>query len=167
MIVAHDLSADQATNCRLNQMDLRSLSTSFPKRQDSTNSSESLHHNIRTLESAGVPVLAGTDAPNPGTTHGASLHHELELLTSAGLTNAQALAAATSRAADCFRLSDRGRIKAGLRADLILVNGNPLQDIQATRNIAGVWKAGHEIDRSKRRESIVKGRDQTADKDKK
>src|SRR4029077_2393275 len=45
---------------------------------------------VATLKGAGVPLLAGTDAPNPGTAHGASLHRELELLVSAGLTPIEA-----------------------------------------------------------------------------
>jgi len=77
---------------------------------------------VRQLSRAGVPILAGTDAPNPGTAHGASLHRELELLVSAGLTPTQALAAATSVPARIFGLKDRGRIAPGLRADLLLVD---------------------------------------------
>ncbi len=103
---------------------------------------------VRSLNKAGVPILAGTDAPNPGTAHGASIHRELELLVSGGLTNAQALAAATSIPASIFGLNDRGRIAAGLRADLILVKGDPTTDIKATRRIVQVWKIGQEISRS-------------------
>ena len=54
-----------------------------------------------------------------------SLHGELELLVEAGLTPLEALSAATSVPADRFRLPDRGRIAPGLRADLLLVNGDP------------------------------------------
>src|SRR5690606_4563552 len=90
---------------------------------------------VRRLHAAGVPILAGTDAPNPGTAHGASLHGELQLLVEAGLTPAEALAAATSVPAKAFGLGDRGRIAPGLRADLVLVNGDPTQDITATRSI--------------------------------
>ncbi|MGI9517151.1 MAG: amidohydrolase family protein, partial [Pirellulaceae bacterium] len=135
--------------------DRSGLARTFPKRDAAVNTAENLHYNIATLEAAGVPILAGTDAPNPGTTQGASMHHELELLVSAGLTNQQALAAATSRAADSFGLDDRGRIEPGKRADLMLVNGNPLADIKATRDIVGVWKAGHAIDRETRRQKVA------------
>jgi imidazolonepropionase-like amidohydrolase len=89
-----------------------------------------------------VPVLAGTDARNPGVVHGASLHRELELLVHAGLTPTEALAAATSAPARSFRLEDRGRIAPGLRADLLLVEGDPTADVRATRRIVGVWRAG-------------------------
>ena len=61
---------------------------------------------VRRLHAAGVAILAGTDAPNVGTRHGASLHDELERLVEAGLRPDQALAAATSRPAAIFRLID-------------------------------------------------------------
>ncbi len=103
---------------------------------------------VRRLHAAGVPILAGTDAPNPGTAHGASLHEELALLVEVGLSPAEALRAATSAPADAFGLADRGRIRAGLRADLVLVVGEPDIDITATRAIDTVWKNGYAVDRS-------------------
>lgn len=91
---------------------------------------------------AGVPVLAGTDAGNPGTQYGISMHRELAALVEAGLTPAQALAAATSAPAKAFKLDQRGRIAKGYKADLLLVEGNPTSDIKATRRIVEVWKDG-------------------------
>jgi len=96
---------------------------------------------------AGIRVLAGSDTINPGTSNGISLHGELELLVGAGMTPVDALAAATSVPADVFGLKDRGRIAPGLRADLLLVRGNPAEDVTATRDIAGVWKIGVKLDR--------------------
>ncbi len=110
---------------------------------------------VRMLHAAGVPILAGTDAGNPGTTHGASLHEELALLVQAGLTPAQALAAATSVPARAFGLVDRGRIALGLRADLVLVNGDPTRDILATRRIAGIWKNGFAVERKRPVAAVV------------
>jgi imidazolonepropionase-like amidohydrolase len=98
---------------------------------------------VRRLHAAGVPILAGTDMP----THGVSLHRDLELMVRAGLSPADALAAATSNPAAAFRLTDRGRIAPGLRADLVLVEGDPTTDIKATRRIRRIWKAGVEVDR--------------------
>jgi imidazolonepropionase-like amidohydrolase len=103
---------------------------------------------VRRLHARGVPILAGTDAPNPGTAHGVALHRELELLVQAGLSPVQALASATLVPARTFGLRDRGRIAAGLRADLLLVNGDPTTDITATRAIEGVWKQGVRMDRA-------------------
>ena len=103
--------------------------------------------NVRALHAAGVDILAGTDAGNPGTTHGASMHGELELLVRAGLTPTEALAAATSVPARRFNLGDRGRIAPGQRADLVMVDGDPTRDILATRAIARVWKNGYAVER--------------------
>lgn len=103
--------------------------------------------NVRRLRRAGVRILAGTDAPNLGS-HGVTLHGELQLLVEAGLTPGDALAAATSGPAQAFRLGDRGRIVPGARADLILVDGNPLQDIRHTRAIARIYKNGFEVTRA-------------------
>jgi imidazolonepropionase-like amidohydrolase len=102
---------------------------------------------VLALRRAGVSIIAGTDAPAPGLAHGVSLHRELELLVSSGLTPVEALAAATSETARAFGFRDRGRITAGTRADLVLVNGDPTVDIKATRDIVGVWKSGARFSR--------------------
>jgi imidazolonepropionase-like amidohydrolase len=98
---------------------------------------------------AGIPVLAGTDAiAVPGmpmnVAHGESLHTELELLVDAGLSTVDALRAATSLPAKHFGLHDRGVIEPGYRADLLLVGGDPIADIRATRSIKRVWCGGLE-----------------------
>lgn len=101
----------------------------------------------RALHEKGVTILAGTDAPNPGTGYGASLHAELLLLTESGLTPVEALRSATLKPARKFGLIDRARIEVGRRADLLLIEGDPSINVRATRNIQGVWKAGVKIDR--------------------
>jgi imidazolonepropionase-like amidohydrolase len=108
---------------------------------------ENAYTTIMTLHNAGVDILAGSDVSEPvpglgGLAHGASLHHELQLLVAAGFTPAEALRAATSVPAKRFSLDDRGRIAAGLRADLLLIDGDPLSDITDTLNISGVWRGG-------------------------
>lgn len=102
--------------------------------------------NVRRLRAAGVRILAGDDAPNLGA-HGVSMHGELVLLTRAGLSPAEALRAATLAPAEAFGLHDRGRVEVGARADLVLVHGNPLEDITATRAIVRVFKNGYEVPR--------------------
>ncbi|MEU6795057.1 amidohydrolase family protein [Nonomuraea wenchangensis] len=97
---------------------------------------------LRELHRAGVSLLAGTDATPFVPAHGAGLHRELELLTEAGLGPEEALAAATSLPALHFGLGDRGRIAPGLRADLVLVEGDPTRDITATSSIVDVWRRG-------------------------
>jgi imidazolonepropionase-like amidohydrolase len=104
---------------------------------------------VGVLHAAGVPILAGTDANvTPGVPYqpafGSSLHDELARLVEAGLSTAAALRAATSLPAKHFGLSDRGAVEPGLRADLVLVDGDPLADISATRAIRRVWLAGVE-----------------------
>ncbi|MEV0184721.1 amidohydrolase family protein [Streptomyces sp. NPDC050625] len=102
---------------------------------------------VKALSDAGVDLLAGTDVSMPlpflgGLAHGASLHHELQYLVRAGLTPAQALRAATATPARRFGLGDRGRIAEGLRADLLLVDGDPTTTITDTLNTRAVWRRG-------------------------
>jgi imidazolonepropionase-like amidohydrolase len=77
--------------------------------------------------------------------HGEALHDELGLLVDAGLTPVEALRSATVVPAAFFGLTDRGVIAAGRRADLLLVDGDPTQDIAATRTIRSVWAAGVQV----------------------
>ncbi|MDB4966994.1 MAG: amidohydrolase family protein [Myxococcales bacterium] len=141
----------------LDDRDLSQLARSFPRKLPAANCTNALD-TVKQLAAAHVPILAGTDALNPGVVHGVSLHREMELLVQAGLTPTDALAAATSTPAARFGLSDRGRIAAGLRADLVLVEGDPTADIRRTRAITGVWKRGVAVDRVAYRNDVEKQR---------
>ncbi len=91
----------------------------------------------------GGRVVAGTDTAQQFVVPGASLHRELELYVAGGLTPAQALKAATSDAADLLGIAGRaGTIQPGKDADLVLVSGDPLADIRATRRILNVVRGG-------------------------
>jgi imidazolonepropionase-like amidohydrolase len=125
----------------------RRAAMSFPPREGT--SCAGTDEAVRQLSTAGVPMLAGTDSPAPGQTYGAALHGELELLVGAGLTPTQALVAATAAPARAFRLTDRGHVAPGLRADLVLVDGDPTADILATRRIVTVWKRGVAVKRTR------------------
>jgi imidazolonepropionase-like amidohydrolase len=93
--------------------------------------------NVKLLYDAGVRIAVGTDAGMPGTPHGPSTLHELELLVKAGLTPAQALKAATHDSAQALgQDGDRGTIAPGQRADILLFDGKPWDDIAAIHHLA-------------------------------
>jgi hypothetical protein len=96
----------------------------------------------RGFRDAGVRLLVGTDALNTGTIPGSSAHDELELLVAAGLTPFEALSAGTTSAAGFLGSSTFGTIAVGKRADLLLLDANPLTNIGNTRQIAGVVLRG-------------------------
>jgi imidazolonepropionase-like amidohydrolase len=98
---------------------------------------------------AGVPLVMGTDSGNPMVFHGPGLHRELQLWVEAGIPVTVALQAATVNAAKLLRADKRiGAIRAGLDADLLLVDGNPLQEIAATSRISLVVFKGERIRRA-------------------
>jgi imidazolonepropionase-like amidohydrolase len=97
---------------------------------------------VQAFHAAGVRMLAGTDTPNPFVVPGFSLHDELALLVDAGLSPAAALATATREAARYVGASNWGTIHKDAAADLVLVAGNPLDDIANTRRIVGVMVKG-------------------------
>ena len=100
---------------------------------------------IRELHAAGVPILTGTDTGTEGALP-MHIHRELELLVGAGLSNFDALSAATTNAELSVRRMGRsdifGKVAAGQRADLLLLESNPLDDIRATRQRLGVMSRG-------------------------
>ena len=99
------------------------------------------------LRDAGVRLLVGTDAPEPQVAPGASLHHEMEFLVDAGLPPREVLAAATLENARVLREEEnRGVVEAGLVADLVLIEADPLADIRNTRRIRHVVRGGRLLD---------------------
>lgn len=104
---------------------------------------------VKIFKDAGVPIVAGTDAGSSGVILGFSLHDELALLVKAGLTPAEALAAATRLPATWLGIdSITGTIEAGKYADLVLLDANPLDDINNTRKIAAVCFNGRWLNRT-------------------
>jgi imidazolonepropionase-like amidohydrolase/ABC-type multidrug transport system permease subunit len=98
---------------------------------------------------AGVPLIMGTDSGNPLVFPGVSIHHELQLWVQAGIPPVVALQAATGNAAKMLGTENRiGHIRQGLDADLLLVDGNPLEDIHATERISLVVFQGERIRRA-------------------
>jgi len=108
---------------------------------------------IRTFQQAGVPMLTGTDAGMPGMVPGFSLHDEIAALADVGLSRHQALSAATENAGRFVRdrvdqTANFGRVRQGARADLILLEQNPLDDLDALRRLEGVMVRGRWFDRA-------------------
>ena len=92
---------------------------------------------------AGVPIGAGTDTPIALAIPGYSLHSELEFLVRAGMSPLEALESATVRPAEYFSLQDEmGTIDVGKRADMVLLDADPLDDIRNTRDIVAVVTKG-------------------------
>ncbi|MDY7232351.1 amidohydrolase family protein [Hyalangium rubrum] len=104
---------------------------------------------LRGLHAAGVPLLVGSDSPQLFMVSGFALHREMEAQVAAGLPPLAVLQAATRNAAAYFGESSQwGAVAPGQRADLLLLNGNPLKDIQLARAIAGVMARGQWLPKS-------------------
>ena len=105
--------------------------------------------NLKKLWDAGVRVAFGTDTGPPARFQGYFEHRELELMVQAGLRPEDALRAATANSAAALGIArDFGTLEKGKRADMILLGGDPLQDIRNTRKIERVWIGGREVNRS-------------------
>jgi imidazolonepropionase-like amidohydrolase len=139
------LAADKRVNSKLSKKWLDSLSRSmnvYPQ-----GNLKDAYASVMALHKAGAEILAGSDVSEPipilgGLAHGASLHYELQMLVAAGLKPIEALRSATSIPARRFGLTDRGRIVPGLRADLLLAEGDPTTNINDTLSIIGIWHCG-------------------------
>jgi imidazolonepropionase-like amidohydrolase len=103
--------------------------------------------NLKRLFDVGVNVGFGTDSGAlPGRIPGFAEHRELELMVQAGLTPMQAITAATGENAKLLHATDRGTIAAGRRADLLILDADPLVDIRNTRKIFAVYHDGRSVD---------------------
>ncbi|MBV1910550.1 MAG: amidohydrolase family protein [Kangiellaceae bacterium] len=136
----------------LNKLQRQQLKANFPDFGIPKDNLKKAFESVRKLSNAGVLILAGSDAPNPGTTHGLSLHAEIELLTQAGLTNEQAIHSATGAASKVFPIGERGLLKVGNYATMLLIDGNPFDSnrkdaIKDSQKINRIWKNGVEFNR--------------------
>lgn len=99
---------------------------------------------IKAIHEAGGKIMAGSDTPEFLFLYGFSQHRELKALADAGLSNYAVLAAATRNAHEFFgTIGSVGTVEIGRRADLVLLNANPLENISATENRAGVMLKGN------------------------
>ena len=102
--------------------------------------------NLKTLVDGGVSIAFGTDTGPPGRFQGYFEHMELDLMAEAGLTPRQVLRAATADAAACMGLDGQvGTLEPGAWADLLVLAGNPLDDVANLHRIESVWVAGNAV----------------------
>ena len=105
--------------------------------------------NLAEAFAAGRLLVVGTESGYPMVVHGPSVHRELQLWVEAGIPPAAALQGATNNAARLLHADQRiGLIRKGYDASLLLVDGNPMQDISATERISTVFFKGERVDRS-------------------
>jgi imidazolonepropionase-like amidohydrolase len=107
-----------------------------------------LQRNVAKLSAAGARIILGSDTGLEDHPFGYAEQKELALMAEAGMTPSQVIVAATSRAAEFLGLADRGTLAPGKRADLLVLDANPLDDIRDTRRIAKMYIAGAEVDRA-------------------
>jgi len=103
---------------------------------------------IKELHDAGVPVLLGTDSPQVFSVPGFSIHHEMRVMVESGLTPYEVLHSGTKAVADFYGAGDFGTVAPGQRADLVLLNANPLEDVTNFADNAGVMANGRWIPRA-------------------
>lgn len=110
---------------------------------------QNLRYNFPKYIAAGARIVLGTDAGvSQKYSYGFAEHHELGMYVRLGLTPAEAIIAATSRPTEVLRINDTGVLAKGKRADFIVLNANPLEDIRNTREIDSVYLAGVRLDRA-------------------
>ncbi len=98
---------------------------------------------IKQLYDAGVNISLGTDAGAPAVYFGSALHREMEIMVGIGMSTTDTIVAATGKAADNLgKIEDLGTVEKGKKADLLVIDGNPLEAISDSRNIQLVMKNG-------------------------
>jgi imidazolonepropionase-like amidohydrolase len=116
-----------------------------------------LQKSLAKLNAAGVRIILGSDTGLEDHVFGYAEQKELELMAAAGMTPSQVIVAATSRAAEFLGLADAGTLAPGKRADFLVLDANPLDDIINTRRIAAMYIAGAQVDRASLKASLMKG----------
>ena len=99
--------------------------------------------NLKILSDAGVKIAMGTDSGPAARFQGYFEHLEMSMMVNAGMTPMQVLQSATSVAADCLGLNYLGTLEAGKWADIVVLDADPLTDINNTKSVSQVWIAGN------------------------
>jgi imidazolonepropionase-like amidohydrolase len=108
--------------------------------------------NLAKVNAAGARIALGTDS---GTTIGWDAHQEMTDMAASGMTPSQVITAATKSAAEVLKLDQLGTIAAGKSADFLVLDANPLDNINNTRKIAKVYLRGKELDRASMRAAFT------------
>jgi imidazolonepropionase-like amidohydrolase len=107
-----------------------------------------MEQSVARLKAAGVTIVLGGDTGIPNAWHGWAEHYELERMVAAGMSPAEVIVASTSAAARILKLDDMGTVAAGKRADYLVLDANPLENITNTRRISAVYLEGRPLDRA-------------------
>src|SRR5215469_7405170 len=115
-----------------------------------------LQKSVAKLAAAGARVILGCDTGLEDHPFGFAEQKELQMMAEAGMAPGQVIVAATSRSAAFLGLADRGTVAPGKRADLLVLDANPLDDIRNTRRISAIYLAGKEVDRAALKASLLR-----------
>jgi imidazolonepropionase-like amidohydrolase len=140
-------AADRSEMARVTQPDYMAEVAASPLAAGYREALKQAQKNLGILQAAGVPIAFGTDSGPPGRFPGYFEHMEFALMSEAGLSPEQILRSATSVAARCLGLEDVGTLEEGNRADFVVLEANPLDDIAATRTIRRVYVGGDQVRR--------------------
>jgi len=149
-----------AADIRAGKTWLPSPACSTPPNAGAARREENLQYNFPKYIAAGARIVLGTDAGvSAKYAYGFAEHHEIGMYVKLGMTPAEAIIAATSRPTEVLRINDTGTLARGKRADFIVLNANPLENIRNTREIDSVYLYGAKLDReslqAKFRQAVV------------